>query len=84
MSNDVTEKLLKTYNLPIDAIEIIETDLFNYVPTQQFDLMLSSDFIEHFENIPLLIQKHVDCLVGGSKLLITLPNPTGYKWLGTT
>lgn len=85
ISNEVTEKLLKTNNLPPSTIEIIETDLFNYEPVQKFNLVLSSGFIEHFENTNLVVKKHVDCLVDGGKLLITLPNLKGINgWVQRT
>jgi SAM-dependent methyltransferase len=77
VSNDVTEKLLITNSLPTSTIEVIETDLFNYEPLKKFDLVFSLGFIEHFENTNLVVKKHVDCLVDGGKLLITLPNLKG-------
>lgn len=85
VSNKVIEELLKTNNLPANTIDVIETDLFNYEPTLKFDLVLSSGFIEHFEDTNLVVKKHANCLVDGGKLLITLPNLKGINgWVQRT
>ncbi len=84
-ANEVTHKLLAANDLESNAITIIESDLFNYIPLQKFDLVTSFGFIEHFKNTNLVLQKHADCTADGGKLLITLPNLCGINgWVQRT
>ena len=70
----ITEQLLETNNLAKDDIHIIETDLFNYTPTQQYDLVLSCGLIEHFNDTADIINRHITFVKPGGSLFITLPN----------
>ena len=53
----ITKALLKTNDLPNDAIKIIETDLFNYTTPEHFDLVLSCGLIEHFNDTADIINR---------------------------
>ena len=70
----ITQQLLKTNGLANDDIYVIETDLFNYTPTQTYDLVLSCGLIEHFNDTADIIKRHIAFLKPGGTLLITLPN----------
>lgn len=70
----ITENLLETNGLAKNDIEIIETDLFKYVPEQQYGLVLSCGLIEHFNDTADIINRHIAFVKPGGSLLITLPN----------
>lgn len=70
----ITEQLLETNGLAKDDITIIETDLFKYEPTKQYDLVLSCGLIEHFNDTADIINRHIAFVKPGGRLLITLPN----------
>ena len=70
----LTQQLLQTNGLAKDDIHIIETDLFNYTPVQQYDLVLSCGLIEHFNDTSDIIKRHISFLKPGGTLFITLPN----------
>lgn len=70
----ITEQLLQTNNLAKDDIHIIETDLFNYTPAQQYDLVLSCGLIEHFNDTADIINRHIAFVKPEGSLFITLPN----------
>jgi SAM-dependent methyltransferase len=66
--------LLKENVLNETDITLIESDLFNYQPEKQYDLVLSCGLIEHFNDTADIINKHIRFLKPGGTLLITLPN----------
>jgi SAM-dependent methyltransferase len=70
----VTNELLKANGLKPEDIHIVETDLFNYTPEQQFDLVLSCGLIEHFNDTADIINRHIAFVKPGGTLFITLPN----------
>jgi SAM-dependent methyltransferase len=70
----ITNELLETNGLQEKDIHIIETDLFNYSPAQQYDLVLSCGLIEHFNDTADIINRHIAFVKPGGTLLITLPN----------
>jgi SAM-dependent methyltransferase len=70
----ITEQLLKTNGLAANDIHIIETDLFNYTPENQYDLVLSCGLIEHFNDTADIINRHIAFVKPGGTLFITLPN----------
>lgn len=70
----ITNKLLTENGLKEDAIHIIETDLFNYTPERQYDLVLSCGLIEHFKDTADIINRHINFVKPGGTLFITLPN----------
>ena len=70
----IIAKLLAVNDLKEDAIETIETDLFEYHADKKFDLVFSNGFIEHFDDTSLVISKHAEFLAENGTLCITLPN----------
>jgi len=70
----VTNALLQANQLNETDIHIVETDLFNYTPEQQYDLVLSCGLIEHFNDTADIINRHINFVKPGGTLFITLPN----------
>jgi SAM-dependent methyltransferase len=66
---------------------VIHSDFFSesfqaaYV--NSFDVVLSRGFIEHFTDPDTVLQKHLNLLVPGGMLIVTIPNFRGVNyWLG--
>jgi SAM-dependent methyltransferase len=53
---------------------LIQEDFFKWQTEERFDVVCSFGFIEHFDDPGIVIQKHVDLLAPGGKLIITLPH----------
>lgn len=70
----IIKDLLVKNGLKEGEIKIIEGDLFNYTPVQQYDMVLSLGLIEHFKDIKDIIQRHIRFLNPGGTLFIALPN----------
>ncbi len=70
----VTNALLEANQLKASDVHIIETDLFKYNPSPDFDLVLSCGLIEHFNDTEDITNRHVAFLKPGGTLFITLPN----------
>jgi SAM-dependent methyltransferase len=70
----VVNELLEKNELTEKVIHIIETDLFNYTPEKQYDLVLSCGLIEHFNDTADIINRHITFVKPGGTLFITLPN----------
>lgn len=50
---------------------------------ESFDIVLSSGFLEHFDNPLEVIEKHVNLLKPGGTLVVEVPNFRGFNyWLG--
>lgn len=73
----VLKEVLNANNLDVKDIKVIEGDLFNYHPQEQYDLVLSCGLIEHFNDTKDIISRHLEFLKPGGTLFITLPNFTG-------
>lgn len=74
ISKPIISELLQENELKEDDITIIEADLFNYQPQQQYDLVSSFGLIEHFTDTKNIIARHLSFLKPGGTLFITLPN----------
>lgn len=73
----LVKQLLEKNGLKETDIKIIEADLFNYTPAEQYDMVLSFGLIEHFNDTKAIIKTHFAFLKPGGTLFITLPNFTG-------
>ncbi|MDB5121090.1 MAG: Cyclopropane fatty-acyl-phospholipid synthase [Sphingobacteriales bacterium] len=71
---DILKKVLAKNQLNIDEISVIESDLFTYQSTKNYDLVLSCGLIEHFQDTKDIIKRHIQFLKPGGTLFITLPN----------
>lgn len=70
----ILKKVLNKNGLQESDITVIENDIFQYKPEQQFDLVLSCGLIEHFKDTKDIIERHLEFLNPGGTLFITLPN----------
>lgn len=70
----IINDLLKKNGLKDGDIRVIEGDLFNYTPVEQYDMVLSLGLIEHFKDIKDIIGRHIQFLNPGGTLFIALPN----------
>lgn len=70
-------------NLKYHGIDgkIYKTDLFNFHPPEKYDIVLSLGFIEHFEKVDAIIEKHLSLLKLGGKLVLGVPNFKGINFL---
>ena len=75
---DYSDEIKKTNELfvfnGLPEPSLYQGDFFNWRPDRAFDVVFSIGFIEHFEDTRGVIQKHVDLLAPGGKLIITLPH----------
>lgn len=71
------KKVLSANNLTENDVDVVEGDLFNHQPKEQYDLVLSCGLIEHFHDTEDVIARHLLFLKPGGTLFITLPNFTG-------
>ena len=71
----------------IDASNVIHADFFSDDIHRQykefFDLVISRGFIEHFDDVASVIDRHLSLLKPGGLLVISVPNYRGvyYPWL---
>jgi SAM-dependent methyltransferase len=71
------KKVANFYGIKIKDVNIIKADFLKYNSKKKYDLVFSSGFIEHFENLQKIIRLHLNLLNEGGKLLITVPNFLG-------
>lgn len=71
---ELVNKLLVANDLKAGDINIIEADLFKFVPEEKYDMVLSFGLIEHFNDTQFIIGEHLKFLKPGGTLFITLPN----------
>ncbi len=58
----------------VQDYDVIQDDFLSITLDQQFDLVYSIGFIEHFENFNEVMDKHVQLVKPGGALLIMVPN----------
>lgn len=73
-----TQENLKYHN--IDG-KIYKTGIFDFYPPEKYDVVLSLGFIEHFEEVDKVIEKHLSLLKLGGKLVLGVPNFKGINFL---
>jgi SAM-dependent methyltransferase len=65
----------------VSDFEIVNRDLFEFFPSEKFDVVFSIGLVEHFEDWRAIWNKHVDLLKPGGFLVIGLPNTRYLHWL---
>lgn len=75
----ITHEIEKENNLPPNCIKLIEADFLSPLEElqQQFDVVISIGFIEHFLDTKDIIFRHANLLTENGKLIIILPNFRG-------
>jgi len=80
-SNMGYEKTLKNFEMLKIPVEVYNSDLFSAkLNLQKFDIVYSLGFIEHFNDLNLVIEKHLDILKPGGILMIGVPNFSGINY----
>jgi len=74
-----TEKLSQANGLNKDSVTLIEADIFDYKPSNKYDLVFSMGLIEHFNNTEEVAKIHLQFLEDKGTLFITLPNFSGFN-----
>lgn len=82
--NSDRSKIIESMNsFNIKEYNIIQADIFNFEPTEKYDLVISNGFIEHFDNYEAVMDKHKLFLKKGGTMLIMIPNKRWLrKWYG--
>jgi len=83
IDHGIVERLFEIngLNKSVD-VKIIEEDIFFYEPQEQYDLVCSFGFIEHFTDLERVLCTHFKFMKPGGMLLMTLPNFIGVNgWL---
>lgn len=62
-------------------ITMIQSDIFRFEPTEKFDVVMSAGLIEHFVDLPAIVECHRRCLRDGGKLVVCVPNFLGLNGL---
>lgn len=77
----VLETWLKGRGYTVDRLD--QADFLTYTPEQQYDVVSSFGFIEHFEQWPDLIKKQLGLVKRGGVIVVEVPNLTSplYSWI---
>ena len=54
--------------------QFYQSDFFGVLPAQQYDIVCSFGFIEHFEDWPEALSRHVGLIKAGGHIMIDVPN----------
>ena len=75
------EKTLKNFDLSnMKPGHVYEGDFFNIQPDRQFDIVISLGFIEHFDDVESVVEKHLQWLKQGGYLILGVPNFRGINY----
>ena len=72
---DVIQSLSKKNG--IESIDVIEGDIFKLSITKKFDVVMSVGFIEHFSDVSVVVDKHIEYMKEDGTLILTVPNFLG-------
>jgi len=61
--------------------KMFKEDMFRFYPPEKYDIVLSLGFIEHFEEVDEVIEKHLSLLKPSGKLILGIPNFKGINFL---
>lgn len=61
--------------------EFFQDNFLTYQSDQQYDVVCSFGFIEHFDNYLEIIDKHIDLVKPGGILIISCPNFRKFQWI---
>jgi len=77
----IINKIEQIYDIPLNSIKYVNDDFLNVALNENFDIVCSFGFIEHFSDTKLLINRHLGMLKSNGILLITIPNFAGLNGL---
>jgi SAM-dependent methyltransferase len=81
IDNKIIKAVEKVNGIEPNSIKYIESDFLSAGLTNEYDIVCSFGFIEHFRDTNEIIKKHVKCLKNGGTLFITIPNFRGINGL---
>ena len=71
-SEKITGQTLRNFGL--NKYRIYTEDFLKWKPVKEYDLVISRGFIEHFLNPDEIINKHINLLKKGGKIILEVPN----------
>lgn len=74
-----TQNTLQKFN--VTKAKIYEQDFFTWKPKKKYDLVCSFGFIEHFTNVDLVVDQHLELLRDNGTLVLEIPNFSGIQYL---
>lgn len=76
---DLNRRLFETNGLNPRQVYLEDffSEDFHQQQAGQFDLVMSRGFIEHFEDVPSVIERHLNLLAPGGTLLVSIPRFRG-------
>lgn len=82
---EVIHKMESANGIPIGSINTLEADFFKHTLSEQYDVVFSLGFIEHFSDTVDALRRHYELLVAGGTMLVSVPNFRGLNgWLQNT
>jgi len=82
VDHNIVAELFKVNGLGSGDIKIIEADVFALESQENYDLVCSFGFIEHFTDLKQVLRAHLKFMRPGGILLMTLPNFRGVNgWI---
>ena len=61
-------------NYEASNLTFIQSDILNYRPEKQFDIAISLQVIEHFDNVSVFLNKIKSCVKFNGRIFISTPN----------
>jgi len=71
-TNSVMQKWLEGEGYKVG--QFYQSNFWSFVPSQQYDIVCSFGFIEHFKNWRAVLIKHLDLTKDGGHIMIDVPN----------
>lgn len=78
-ASEITNRTLRENGLPQATIH--EEDFFTWKAPRQYDLVSSFGFVEHFHDLSIGVDKHIDLLKEGGLLVLEVPSFTNGQYL---
>jgi SAM-dependent methyltransferase len=80
--SDATEILDATMKRNgVSDLVFYNADVRTWTPPARFDIVCSFGLIEHFESTELIIEKHIEMLKDGGRLVLEVPNFRGCQYV---
>jgi cyclopropane fatty-acyl-phospholipid synthase-like methyltransferase len=58
----------------LDQPTLFQSDFFEWRPPHLFDLVCSFGFVEHFDDLAVVVKRHAEFVAPGGMLIITMPH----------
>lgn len=75
---DYSDEIIKTHAIfeanGLTPPTLYKEDTFTWKPDKKFDIVCSFGFIEHFDDLHSVIKKHVELVVPGGILIVSMPH----------